>query len=117
MKSTKDYLDEIKEKKGIKSDYALAKYLKTTKQTISRYRVEKNRIDDYMALKVAEALDINPLEVIAAANQERAKSAEEKAAWERILKSVAACIVGVFLLFSPPESTESNTSGIYIMRT
>jgi hypothetical protein len=83
----------------------------------------KGNADDYTALKIAQALNINPLEIIAAGNHERAKSAEEKSAWERILKSVAACIVGACLLLchqsrlanSSTSGIESSTSTEYIL--
>lgn len=87
MKNTTDYLDEIKKRNGISSDYKLAQHLNVAKQSISRYRNRKGNTDNYIALKIAEALNINPLEVIATESKKRAKSEEERKAWERILST------------------------------
>lgn len=124
MRTATEYLETVKKRHNLRSDYALAKFLGISRQAVSKQK-HGGGLDDYTALKVAQALDINPLEIIAARNQERAKSAEEKAAWEKILKSVAACTVGVFLLLLPTKAPESSTSGInqikdhgiYIIRT
>lgn len=110
METISDYLEEVKTCYNLSSDYALSKFLDVSRQAISKQR-HGGGIDDYTALKIAKALNISPLEVIATRNRERAKSAEEKAAWEKILKSVAACIVSVFLMASPVEEVKSSTSG------
>lgn len=86
MNSTRNYLEKVKEKQNLNSDWALARFLGITPQAMTKIR-KGGSLNDYTALKVAEALGINPLEVIATANREKAKGAEEKAAWERILKS------------------------------
>lgn len=62
-------------------------------------------MDDYTALKVAEALGIDPLEVIAIANAERTKRPEVKAAWEQIATRTAHAAMLILLVFSifPPS--------------
>lgn len=81
MKTTNQYLDAVKAKHGLTSDYQLAKLLGIRQSTISGYRAERSHLDDLMALKVAELLSIDPMEIIAAANVERAKTAETKRVW------------------------------------
>lgn len=100
MKTTIDYLDKIKEKHKLSSDYKLAKYLGLTTTAIGYYRKKKSTMDDYTALKVAEALGIDPMEVIAMANAERTKSPEVKKAWERIATRTAHAAMLILLVFS-----------------
>lgn len=79
--NTIELLDAVKVRRGITSDYALAKALGVTQQAVSSYRAGRSRIDDEVALTVAEILNIHPLQVIAAANAERAKTDEQKERW------------------------------------
>ncbi|MBV8635554.1 MAG: helix-turn-helix domain-containing protein [Burkholderiaceae bacterium] len=87
--STLDYLDEAKAKHGLPSDYALSKALGLTTSAISNYRAGRSRIDDDVALKLANLTGRNPLEVIAAANMERAKTPEMAAIWHGLMQKVA----------------------------
>ena len=79
--NTLGYLAACKTRLGIESDYALAKALGVTQAAVSSYRTEKSKISDDVALTVAEILQVNPMQVIAAANAERAKTPEQKARW------------------------------------
>lgn len=84
MKTTINYLDEVKEKCGLMLDHELAKYLGLTTTAIGYYRKRKSTMDDYTALKIAETLGIDPMEVIATANAERTKRPKVKTVWEKI---------------------------------
>ncbi|MES2027373.1 MAG: helix-turn-helix domain-containing protein [Pseudomonadota bacterium] len=84
------YLDAAKQRLKIDSDYALSKILGVTTSAISNYRAERSRIDDDVALKLAEILEINPLEVIASANAERARTPEMRARWTGLMQKVSA---------------------------
>lgn len=81
MKTTLDYLDAVKARYALPSDYALAKALHIPQTTVSGYRSGRRVFDDDTALTVATALELNPMEVIAAANAERSKTPEQKARW------------------------------------
>ncbi|WP_151446750.1 helix-turn-helix domain-containing protein [Lacisediminimonas profundi] len=85
MKSI-EYLDQAKRRLGIESDYALAKALGITHSAMSNYRAGRSRIDDSVAVKVAQVLDINPMEIIAAANIERAKTDEMRVMWSGVME-------------------------------
>ncbi len=89
MGSTLQYLDEAKRKLHIQSDYALSKKLGCTTSTISNYRAGRSRMDDVMAVKVAEILEKNPLELLASLNLERAKDDEVKEVWKGILEKIS----------------------------
>ncbi|ADJ63855.1 phage protein [Herbaspirillum seropedicae SmR1] len=87
--NTLEYLDEAKNRLGLPSDYALAKALKVSQPTISGYRAGRSRIDDDVALKLANLIGRDPLEVIATANIERAKTPEMKALWMGLLEKIS----------------------------
>jgi hypothetical protein len=81
MKTTLQYLDELKRAAGVDSDYAASKLLRVTTGGVSRWRTGSKTFDPTIAVKVANILGVNPLEVIAAAQYERASDDETKALW------------------------------------
>ncbi|WP_300750625.1 DUF3693 domain-containing protein [Janthinobacterium sp.] len=86
MKTTIQFLDAVKEKLGIESDYALAKRLGFSLSTVSNYRTGRRVLDDDAALTIALALDIHPFNVIASVNAERAKTPEQRARWSGVME-------------------------------
>lgn len=132
MKNTLEFLDEVKAKLGLTSDYQLAKSLGCTHSAISNYRAGKSRLDEAAACKVAELLNLDAGYVLACIASERAKKPEVKAAWQhtaQILGGLAAALAVIaFLPFitlpvdplQPAIAFDNSafyTSGIYIMRT
>ena len=79
-------MEAVKVRSGITSDYALAKVLGVTQSAVSSYRTGRSRIDDDVALTIAQILGVNPLVVIAQANAERAKTPEIRARWMGIIE-------------------------------
>ena len=123
MKSTINYLDEAKEKLGIESDYAMAKWLGVGRAAVSNWRVKRNFIDDYAAAKIAQALGVEPMEIIAAANAEREKG-DKKEFWENFYKRLGGIAASIFfavnLIMTPTPSQAApmlNADGdaVYIM--
>lgn len=82
MKSTAEWLDAVKARLDLPSDYAAAKVLGVTRQTVSGYRTGRATFDDEVAFLVAEILDVNPLEVMVSSRAERAKNDDQRHAWE-----------------------------------
>lgn len=78
---TIEYLNATKAQLGIQSDYALAAELGVTRSAISKLQQGGVSFGDDVALKIADILGRNPLEVIAAANSERAKDPEMRKRW------------------------------------
>lgn len=66
MKTTIEFLDELKAKHGGISDYAIAPMLGVTRGAVSKYRVGKDYLGDATAIRVAELLEIDPAIIIAA---------------------------------------------------
>jgi hypothetical protein len=126
MKTTIDYLNAVKNRLDLPSDYAIAKALHVTRAAVSSYRVGRTSFDNLTALRVAEILDIQPFEVIAAANVERARDGETRSLWERAwgkavgataAVTLTACVVGLSVAPTPSQAAQNSDNGasIYIM--
>ncbi|WP_269501328.1 helix-turn-helix domain-containing protein [Burkholderia sp. IMCC1007] len=83
MKTTAEWLDALKARLDLPSDYAAAKVLGVTRSAVSAYRNGRATFDDDVAFHVAEILEVNPLEVIVSSRAERAKSEDQRDQWER----------------------------------
>jgi len=101
MKTSIEFISDLKIKSGIASDYALAKLLGVTKVTISHYQNGKTLIGDATAMRVAELLDLDPAYVVACIHAERAKHEGEKKLWERIAAMASGVTLALMLLSAP----------------
>ncbi|MFC4158464.1 helix-turn-helix domain-containing protein [Chitinimonas lacunae] len=84
MKTTVEYLTAAKAASGLESDSGLSKHIGISRAAMSQYLSGVRVMDDYTALRVAQILGVDPLEVIAAANHERERTAERREAWENL---------------------------------
>lgn len=123
MRTTNEFLDAIKTKHGLQSDYALAKKLGVKQSCICNYRSERSKFDDLMAIKAAGALEIDPLFIISAVHAERAKSEQEKAVWkgiyERLGGMAAAILLGLALIAPSPDASADglkNVCNVYYVK-
>jgi transcriptional regulator with XRE-family HTH domain len=90
---TIDYLDAMRAKLRLTSDYQLAKRLAVSHQRISNYRTMRSTFDATIAARVAEILEIEPIKVIADTEIERATKPEHRKLWETIAAKVAAGVL------------------------
>lgn len=90
MKTAAEYLDAIKESKGIASDYQLAKMLGWSRPRISHYRSGIHHFDEAGALQVAELLDLDPAAVLLDSLYSRAHSPAARAAFGSIRERITA---------------------------
>ena len=95
MKTTINYLNEAKKILGIESDYAMAQFLGVNRSAISGYRTGSRIIDDYAAAKIASAIGIDPMMVIAAANAEREKTEDRKEYWKNFYERLGGMAAGL----------------------
>lgn len=92
--TTVEFLDALKARYHLKSDYALAKFLQTNTQNISRYR-KGWTFDAEISLKVAGLLELPVGYVLACIEEERAaKRPEIKAAWRKVADALAPTATG-----------------------
>lgn len=122
MKTTIEFLDELKARNGGISDYAVAKILGVTHQTISKYRVGKDYLGDSTAIRVAQLLEIDPAIIVAAMHAERAKSEDEKTVWREIFEKLggvaASVVIGIAaypLPVQPAQAASVSAESMYIM--
>lgn len=114
MKTSAEYLDAIKAKQSLSSDYAVSKALGISRQRITAYRKGDDSFSDETAAKVAELLDADPEEVVIAAHAERAKDERTRALWARLAKK-AGYAAGVALFAA--ASLQSAGPSVGIMST
>jgi predicted transcriptional regulator len=125
MNTTTGLLDWIKERHRLPSDYALSKLLGVKTQTVSSYRTGRTFFDVEMAFRVAELLELDPAQVIAwieTERAERAARAADAARWieraKRLAGVAAVFLAAVGLTGSPsPAQAASGAAAepLYIM--
>lgn len=84
MLNTVEFFDLIKDRHELRSDYALAKELGISPQSVSLHRKKPHGMDSGLALRVAELSSLPPEYVLSCAAAERAKCTAEKHAWIRV---------------------------------
>jgi transcriptional regulator with XRE-family HTH domain len=97
MRTTRDWLAAVKAKHGMTSDYQLSKALHVTRSAVSKAQSGRQYMDDSTAIRVAELLEIDPLEVISSVNAERAKEPRERELWERAAAAFRGTASALFL--------------------
>ncbi len=112
MKTTVDFLDAVKQKRGLTSDYQLSKHLGCTHSAISNYRMKKNFIDEEMACKVATDLGLSTGYVLSCIASERAKKPEVKAAWAYAAQMLGAVAATVLLVTFVTLGTDANVTNV-----
>lgn len=127
MNATQKYLDQVAAKHHGASDYRIAQLMEESRQRISSYRTGATNFDNKAALKVAELLGIDPLQIIAEVEKDRAKSDSDRDFWGGQLRrmGVAAglglCIVHTALFSGNADAAtvyarSVASTEIYIMR-
>lgn len=94
--NTVEFLDAVKRRHGLTSDYQLAKRLGWNTQRTSSYRNGRRELDDDACVQIAEALDVPPAYVMACVAAARAKDAAIKKHWEaaaKLLKTGTAAVI------------------------
>ncbi len=115
MKASKDYLLEALEKVEGKTDGEKAKALKIAGSTLSQYKSGKQQMDDFACIMVARVLGLDPMEIIAACQEEREKSEERREFWKDFRKTlgvqvVAGLTLGALTMTMAPEAKASSNN-------
>ena len=101
--TTCDFLDALKARYKLPSDYALAHFMGIARSGISSYRSGKTRLDDSIAMKVAKLLDLDAGYVVACAHAERANRDDVRDMWQKTanaLKRSAGALLVCLLFYS-----------------
>lgn len=81
MKTSTEYLKLAMEKLEKTSDAQAAKALGIARSTLSEYLSGRRIMDDFACVMVAKVLEIDPMDVIAACNQERERTEDRREFW------------------------------------
>lgn len=111
MNTTISLLDRLKRETALKSDYAIAKELNTSRQAVSHYRTGRSQMDTDGVFHVAELLGMSHAETLAALasiEAERAKDEQTRATWQARLKrlgGIAASVTAAAFFLSAQITT------------
>lgn len=81
MLNTLDFIDMVKEKYSLTSDYQFFKFTGFGQSTVSSYRSQKQYLSDTHALHIAQLLSLPAPFVLACVHAERAKNQAVKLEW------------------------------------
>lgn len=101
------YLDELKERLQLPSDYAVAQRLELTPNAVYAMRAG-GAMSDATAARLAELLELDPLKVIAATAVDRAHSESERDMWRRIARRAAAALLAAVGVSTPPPPASAS---------
>lgn len=98
MNSPAEFLDALRSRYGLRSDYQVSKLLGVSASYVSKYRHGRVGFSDELAAKVAELLDLDPGYVLARLYEERAQSDEGRNVWRELARRLAPATVALLLL-------------------
>lgn len=116
MKTFQEYVEEIKKKHGLASNYAVAKALLIPVNNMGSMMAGKRQPPPIAAYRIADLLEIDPIEVIACIDYQYTKDEQHKeyikAFFSRRMRDVAAVllVVGISILGA---GKEANASTLY----
>lgn len=90
METTMDFIERLRASNDGCSNYRIAKILDTSQSAVVKYTKHGGTMDDRIAVRMAEALGIDPAYVLACMAAERANTFELSKQWERIAAHFAA---------------------------
>ena len=102
---TAEYLDSVKAALNLTSDYAVAKVLGITRESVSALRNGKNGMGIETCMKVAEVLRIDEHVIYADTQIERAKTPEMMHFWRSISEKFSASFNSLLLGASPRQAS------------
>lgn len=108
-----DYIELLKKQTKTGSIYAVAKLLELNDTTVRHYAKGRREFDTYAALRVAELLNIEPMQVIADVEAAREKDESRRRYWKELAKKSAgliATVVFAITLLTLPDANHSQQS-------
>ena len=103
--NTIDFIEQIKKRHGVESDYAVKKLLGLKSSTMSSYRTGRSHFSDEVCVRVAELLELDPSYVLSCIYAERTNNKNIATIWRKAaekLRGTAAVIVLCAISFQDP---------------
>jgi hypothetical protein len=97
FQSASDFLDQVKKKHGLTSDYQLAKFLGWNQQRITKIRGGAS-FDDDASAQIADILSIDAGYVAACMSAQRAQSDLARKMWEKAAATLAGSTIAGLLV-------------------
>lgn len=113
MSKTTDYMDEVKRRKGLTSNYQLSKLLEISEPAISECYSGKKHADLYIGTRLALALGMEPIHLLAEVRAEAEKNEKKRNFWLGFLTHAAVafvCLVGPVLGLGWPSEANASTA-------
>lgn len=98
MTNTVKLLDRVRKLTKTGSDYAIAKKLGVPHQLVSNWMKGVGTPDTANAIRIAELLEREPLQVIALIELDRRPKPKNRAIWERYAGRISAALAGLALI-------------------
>lgn len=105
-----EYLDAVKTRHDLTSDYKLAKILEISLSRMSAYRNGKNTLGEDICLKVAKLLNLAPSQVLIDIFAERTKFPKAAKILHQAAKQIGSAAASLLLTLSMIYSMSSPTS-------
>lgn len=103
MEGTREFLDALSRRWGGATDYAIAKRLGVSKQSISNYRSGIRCISDELAIRIAAELELDPAYVLACVNAERQPEPAVSRVWLELARRLAAVVLALGAIGTPGD--------------
>lgn len=100
---TNEYLDAVKSRLALPSDYAIAKVLGITTQAVAQYRSGRSALGIESAMKIGEILRMDGHKVYADGQIERAKNSAQSEFWREISEKFSASFKSLLPGFGPRQ--------------
>lgn len=94
---TSEYLDAVKDRLEIASDYALAKVLGIARESINAFRSGRSAMGIETCMKVGEILHVDGQAIYAQGQIERAKKPEIRQFWESVSEKFSTSFLDLLL--------------------
>lgn len=116
MDTSSTFVDRIKTKHNVTSDYAVAALLGVHRSAMSKHRHgQRDAWDDVIGLRIADLLEIDPAYVLACLSAERTKRPDVAKVWKKVAGGFVALILAVLFLGSPQPVQASSTCTGYVL--
>ena len=99
-KSSVSYLEEALERMGDMPDSKKAEQLKMSAQALWNYKNGVSKMDNFACIMVGRYLNIDPMKIIAACEEERAKNEDKQGFWRDFRSTLGSTIVAALVLAS-----------------
>jgi DNA-binding XRE family transcriptional regulator len=94
MKTT-EYLDAVKTRLEISSDYGLAKVLGIARESVNAFRNGRSAMGIETCMKVGEILDVDGHAIYAQGQIERAKKPEIRDFWQKVSEKFSGSFINL----------------------